>query len=367
MIKAGNDWKANDVNCDGLFYALCERPGTEEEEEEEEVNGGLIPGVTCWVPGEDFNGVQDKTASGRTCDTWSSDTKHWHYYNDEAVYDEIIYTRFMNGKMEDKNYCRNYRNDPKGPYCLVGAEKTNWDGVVQQQIAAGNTLTTQDHFEYCDIPKCPEAETEPAEPEEPEEEELVCGEWIQAGWPIGPGGRDTANDVEFMESTDTKEGCYEACAELQKGGDSYINLMRWDSGGACKCYRSATRLEGESTDRYFCKIQGTSFEEVTKECMTGNGHYYFGTKSITADGDDCIEWDSGDHFYFFQYDDDNAYTSDIGDRWRSVAQGNNNCRNPTNDPNGPYCFIDPNVSADYDTRANFNRADYIKYCDVPTC
>jgi len=117
----------------------------------------LIPGETCWKEGEQFMGTTvSTTASGMTCDTWSYKVTNWHMYDDNGDYDLAMYD-LANDDIGDGtagNYCRNYNENPNGPYCFVGATYVAYEDVYAD-IKDGNILSTQDHFEYCDIPKCP--------------------------------------------------------------------------------------------------------------------------------------------------------------------------------------------------------------------
>jgi len=125
----------------------------------------LIPGETCWEEGKQFTGTTfDTAADGRKCDPWSGDDEAWHYYDESGMYDKSrfdqLYYDLMDGLAE--SYCRNYKLDPKGPYCFIGVEESSFTEVADE-IQKGNILSSQEHFVYCDIPKCPKSET--AEPE----------------------------------------------------------------------------------------------------------------------------------------------------------------------------------------------------------
>jgi hypothetical protein len=128
----------------------------------------LIPGETCWEEGELFNGITDTTASGKKCDPWSNASGGWHMYDDAGEYDREVYDAFfydvdqpdLNVPPPAGNYCRNYKKDPNGPYCFIGAEHLE-AGTIQREIMNGNILTKQPHFEYCNVPKCPGKNSHP--------------------------------------------------------------------------------------------------------------------------------------------------------------------------------------------------------------
>ncbi|XP_043840653.1 tissue-type plasminogen activator isoform X1 [Dromiciops gliroides] len=90
-----------------------------------------------------------------------------------------------------------------------------------------------------------------------------------------------------------------------------------------------------------------SIESCSKDCYSGKGTYYRGTRSKTESGTSCLNWDT-------LLGKSRLYTS-----WRknapSLGLGNHNfCRNPDNDVK-PWCFVleDDHLTQDY--------------CDVPKC
>ena len=76
-----------------------------------------VPEVECLLDehGYNYHGKQNATESGRTCQMWSSQIPHSHYWKGEG------------------NYCRNPDGEPK-PWCY--------------------TTDPDVRFEMCDIPLC---------------------------------------------------------------------------------------------------------------------------------------------------------------------------------------------------------------------
>merc|ERR1712072_923777 len=142
-------------------FKPAEKEEEKEEENEEDDNNDvveLIPGKTCWKEGEQFMGTTvSTTASGKTCDTWHFHTIAWHMYDDEGDYDKSMYDAVSDDIQDETagNYCRNYNENPNGPYCFVGATKVDYNFTFEEIYDNGNILSSQDHFEHCDIPKCP--------------------------------------------------------------------------------------------------------------------------------------------------------------------------------------------------------------------
>jgi hypothetical protein len=122
----------------------------------------IVTGEDCWEEGEQYYGTADTTADGKKCDPWTNAQGGWHMYDDAGEYDRDVYDAFfydvdqpdLNVPSPAGSYCRNYKKDPKGPYCFVGAVDQE-SGTIQREILKGNILTKQPHFEYCNIPKCP--------------------------------------------------------------------------------------------------------------------------------------------------------------------------------------------------------------------
>lgn len=84
------------------------------------------------------------------------------------------------------------------------------------------------------------------------------------------------------------------------------------------------------------------------ECkITKKGVEYTGTLRVTKSGRTCQRWDS-------QSPHTHGFTAHFKYPELSVSNAQNFCRNPSNDPNGPWCLTtDPQV--------------YKEYCDVYFC
>ncbi|POI23051.1 hypothetical protein CIB84_013201, partial [Bambusicola thoracicus] len=75
--------------------------------------------------GIDYRGTVARTARGRTCQEWSSQTPHKHDYFTPRTHPKSGL---------EKNYCRNPDGDVNGPWCYTTDPRKAW--------------------EYCEIPKC---------------------------------------------------------------------------------------------------------------------------------------------------------------------------------------------------------------------
>ena len=75
--------------------------------------------------------------------------------------------------------------------------------------------------------------------------------------------------------------------------------------------------------------------------LTHRGVEYAGTLSLTLSGTTCQRWDS-------QTPHSHSYTYAHRFPENSVSDASNYCRNPSNDPRGPWCLtLDPNVHKEY--------------------
>ena len=89
-----------------------------------------------------------------------------------------------------------------------------------------------------------------------------------------------------------------------------------------------------------------------QECLNSSGVEYTGSLSEAAGGLPCQRWDS-------QTPNPHNYTNPNLFPDASLNDSVNYCRNPSNDSNGPWCYIDlTTASSDGQTWA---------HCDIDTC
>jgi len=206
----------------------------------------------------------------------------------------------------------------------------------------------------------------------------VTDDWINVVDLDGPGS-DPVNDyVKFYGVK--KEDCPQKCIDV---GDHFTNVAawfashKWYGNNACLCsadiaYPSEKNLNNpDSAKGPFVKLLPGKEWWTMSSCIDSEndpfGHHYYGEKDVTRSGKPCISWDIDDHYYFFYYDD-NGIIRDDSIFYRAqhfTNQEHSYCRNPTNDPEGPYCFTDDTVN-DKDRGTKVFK-DHIEYCDVPTC
>jgi len=210
---------------------------------------------------------------------------------------------------------------------------------------------------------------------ESEESGQITVDWLDFSDLEGPGG-GTKDYVLFRDTT--IEECPQKCLDV---GDYFINVATWYErhvyydNNACLCYAdiaqpSQNNLKKQNPKQIMALLPGKEWWTVST-CIDIEhdpfGHHYFGEHDVASSGNPCITWDYEDHYNFFYYDDEGVireqpvyYRAD-----HFIDMGHNSCRNPTNDPKGPYCFTDATI--DDEDRETKKLKDHIEYCDVPAC
>ena len=95
---------------------------------------------------------------------------------------------------------------------------------------------------------------------------------------------------------------------------------------------------------YAAVITGQSGKHA---CYVNDGRYYIGTKTTTKNGHTCQNWVKTPIHRNFQ----NVQNSISFHMSKDRSWDHNYCRNPDNDPNGPWCMTtDPFVRYDYCTQ-----------------
>jgi len=131
-------------------------------------------------------------------------------------------------------------------------------------------------------------------------------------------------------------------------GDWYIFSSTWYSGTQLTLRQGVVRGDTSSSSQYpsIPGLSRSSFYSIrpvvtNSMCYIEYGLYYTGYRSKTRTGIVCQNWESD--------------TPHSINPYSGQGLGNHNyCRNPDNDPNGPWCYTsDPNMKWDY--------------CGIPKC
>ncbi|XP_060771595.1 plasminogen [Neoarius graeffei] len=287
----------------------------------------IIPELNCVTgDGNLYRGNISVTSSGKTCQEWSSQVPQKHSKTSENYPCKGL----------ENNYCRN-PNKERSPWCYTTDPETRW--------------------EYCSIPRCGD-EPRPEEPVIAPEEDCYIGD--------GSSYRGVTSQTisgkkcQFWSSLTPHK--HSKTPQAFPNADLRRNLCRNPDGDRAPwCYTTDPFVRWE-----FCNIERCDSVRPTQpnqsgtiplvpipqaptpaqntDCKLGNGVDYRGSVSRTTLGVTCQEWSATTpHRTTFK-----------PSLHPEKGLESNNCRNPDNDPNGPWCYTtDPSKKWDY--------------CEVPEC
>ena len=201
------------------------------------------------------------------------------------------------------NYCRNPDNDPNGPWCY----STDFTAPESQKMM------------YCDIPKCPDSDSKPPR-------RSKC----QTSWTYYKGDNFKSESGETcLNWSDVDESA--SFARFQKFGVPRHNKCRNPSkdGAGPWCFVKKTvwrpRFQ-EKIVKESCAFDVTDkFDDCDIGCLDDDiGANYNGTAFVSGMGYICQKWNAN-------------YPNVPNSRYSDMDH--NYCRNPDNDPNGPWCYI----------------------------
>ena len=261
--------------------------------------------------GASYRGMVSTTKSGHRCQRWDSQTPNAHSFAWPRLYPEDTVS-------EAENFCRNpdrYKKK-KGPWCFTTTPGVEW--------------------EYCDIPYCQEEE---------------CKTHIR--------GMAYSGDVSVTKSGRTCQRWDSQEPHTHKEDDlaDFPDASIADAANFCRnpkdredgpwCFTTDPSKKWEYCDIEVCEPPPTTNGGDVICKLTGTGQTYRGTLNVTKNGLDCQRWDS-------QSPHKHTRDNDVMFPDNTVSEAENYCRNPDDEPFGPWCYTtDPN------TRWN--------YCDVPDC
>ncbi|XP_036406275.1 plasminogen [Megalops cyprinoides] len=285
----------------------------------------IVEELTCATgDGSAYRGTIAVTESGKACQMWSSQEPHKH-------------TRTPDNypcKGLQLNYCRNPDNE-RMPWCYTTDSDTRW--------------------EYCKVPSCGD---EPS-PNEPLEPGVDCyrgnGESYRGVMSETISGKKCQFWSSMVPHAHNKTSRKYPNADLRR------NLCRNPDGDRAPwCYTTDPSVRWE-----YCKVEQCPPEVPTtkpdvpviavatsspgtpdaKDCKVGNGATYRGPTSMTALGVTCQAWSSMKPHQHSSFTPETHPTKGLE---------SNQCRNPDDDVNGPWCYTtDPNKKWDY--------------CQIPDC
>jgi len=295
-----------------------------------------------------YKGTVNQASDGTPCLNWNhgdiGDMMYWgpyqggSYYEYSNTYDNWIdYAAFEHRYDDDDtttethNYCRNPNNDGNGPWCFV-----TWPEDLNIDYYNSDDYNLADYIKYCDIPtKC-------------DEDPIKCS--------------------EPTPSTGTIFSC--AGSESTFGATCEVSCESGWTNGITGTHTITCNVDNHD-------LTTASWDEMPicyqDQCYKGIGYgqSYGGDVNYAENGKKCVQWDWSYHTYLISVNDGMDYLYDYSDQLSLIDDEETNaCRNPTNDPNGPYCFTFAGNVGSYKwkpNRANYDRTDFTSYCDIPKC
>uniref|UniRef100_A0A4W5N253 Plasminogen n=1 Tax=Hucho hucho TaxID=62062 RepID=A0A4W5N253_9TELE len=253
--------------------------------------------------GKNYRGKISTTENGYTCQHWNAQKPHNHGY--------------IPSKYLEENYCRNPDGDPR-PWCFTTSPSKRWD--------------------FCSIPRCT---SEP--PRVVEELTCATGDGSAYRGTIGVTASGKACQIwaTQMPQQHNRTPDNYPCKGLEL---NYCRNPDHEKMPWCFTTDPETRWE-------YCKVPscgdvpGPAPPPAEEDCYVGNGGTYRGPTSMTMLGVTCQRWSA---------QSPHQHTSFTPESHPDKGMESNNCRNPDNDVNGPWCYTtDRNQKWDY--------------CRIPDC
>uniref|UniRef100_A0A8D0XBY2 Plasminogen n=1 Tax=Sus scrofa TaxID=9823 RepID=A0A8D0XBY2_PIG len=280
--------------------------------------------------GENYRGTVSVTASGHTCQRWSAQSPHKHNRTPE---------NFPCKNLEE-NYCRNPDGET-APWCYTTDSEVRWDYCKIPSCGSSTTST-----EYLDAPVPPE-QTPVAqdcyrgngESYRGTSSTTITGRKCQSWVSMTP-HRHEKTPGNFPNAGLTMNYCRNPDADKSPWCYTTDPRVRWEYCNLKKC----SETEQQVTN-FPAIAQVPSVEDLSEDCMFGNGKRYRGKRATTVAGVPCQEWAAQEPHRH------SIFTPETNPR---AGLEKNYCRNPDGDDNGPWCYTT-------------NPQKLFDYCDVPQC
>ncbi|XP_078412858.1 plasminogen-like isoform X2 [Cetorhinus maximus] len=239
--------------------------------------------------GVSYRGTATKTASGRTCQRWASNTPHKPNYTPESSPHADL----------EENYCRNPDNDTTGPWCYTRDANKRWEYCQIQNCEDGCMYCSGENY------RGKISQTEDG---------VTCQRW-DSQTPHFHEYNQTFFPDKYLE----ENYCRNPDGEPRPWCFTTDSKNRWAFCNVPRCHGEPPAFEGET------------------ECYTGKGQRYRGTVSTTISGRVCQRWDAQvPHLH-----------SRTPDNYPCKGLEDNHCRNPDNEKE-PWCYTtDPDIRWEY--------------------
>ncbi|CAG0904315.1 unnamed protein product, partial [Darwinula stevensoni] len=354
--------------CDIIFCDFRQfRPGTKEN---------VYPECRLSQKGKEYVGTQNVTKTGKSCLFWDTQPygTPWDFNFVESYTHQFLN---MDSSLH-KNYCRNPGMYRKKPWCFVSDPWIQW--------------------EYCSIPFChdpkpPECKlTEKGGEYMGRKNVTISGSPCQHWLALLPRFFDRVFEF-FSAFSDEVDGSHNFCRSPTYSfqgpwcSTSSVDGPTWEYCDVPFCPKSdgeqcSIRVSGECISEYrerlifwtiFIFVESFSrritswnmfqhciahhhdniFLPAPKECKVDKkGLTYMGTKNVTISGYPCQPWSSR----FPNNQNDVWFYDDMGSSFPDdLFPSHNFCRNPTEYPDGPWCWNGAGTNPRFDI------------CYIPIC
>uniref|UniRef100_A0A8C8GMD4 Plasmin n=1 Tax=Oncorhynchus tshawytscha TaxID=74940 RepID=A0A8C8GMD4_ONCTS len=302
--------------------------------------------------GKNYRGKISTTENGYTCQHWNAQKPHNHGYIPSALLEKYL----------EENYCRNPDGDPR-PWCFTTSPSKRWDFcsiprcmTLSPHLLFSSCISFVSHdpcFPSSEPPRVVEELTSPP----PAEEDCYVGDGTDYRGMV----TETISGKRCQSWSSMTPHSHNKTPQVFPKADLRRNLCRNPDGDRAPwCYTTDPSVRWEFCSVNRCPTAPKPTPKPDKHdqpepkpsqapsednCKVGNGGTYRGPTSMTMLGVTCQSWSA---------QSPHQHASFTPESHPDKGMESNNCRNPDNDVNGPWCYTtDRNQKWDY--------------CQIPDC
>uniref|UniRef100_A0A8C7FHM2 Plasminogen n=1 Tax=Oncorhynchus kisutch TaxID=8019 RepID=A0A8C7FHM2_ONCKI len=301
--------------------------------------------------GKNYRGKISTTENGYTCQHWNAQKPHNHGYIPSALLEKYL----------EENYCRNPDGDPR-PWCFTTSPSKRWDfcsiprcSDILSMAFVTWTLSTPYYLltprEFSSLVPSPLA----SEPPRVEDcyvgdgtdyrgmvTETISGKRCQSWSSMTPHSHNKTPQV-FPKADLRRNLCRNPDGDRAPWCYTTDPSVRWEFCSVKRCPTAPKPTP--KPDKHDQPEPKPSQAPSDDNCKVGNGGTYRGPTSMTMLGVTCQSWSA---------QSPHQHASFTPESHPDKGMESNNCRNPDNDVNGPWCYTtDRNQKWDY--------------CQIPDC
>uniref|UniRef100_A0A8C9I7B1 Plasmin n=1 Tax=Piliocolobus tephrosceles TaxID=591936 RepID=A0A8C9I7B1_9PRIM len=261
--------------------------------------------------GQSYRGSVSTTVTGRTCQSWSSMTPHWHQRTTEY---------YPNGGLT-KNYCRNPDAEIR-PWCYTMDPSVRWEYCNLTQSPTENSPGVQDCYQGDGQSYRGTFST------------TITGRTCQSWLSMTPHWHRRI-PLCYPNAGLTRNYCRNPDAEIRPWCYTMDPSVRWEYCNLTQC--PVTESSVLTTPTVVPVPTPPEKSPVVQDCYHGDGQSYRGTSSTTVTGRNCQSWSSMiPHWH-----------QRTPENYPNAGLTRNYCRNPDSGKQ-PWCYTtDPCVRWEY--------------------